>query len=302
MGPIVSGHWEGVERGPHMTEYSDCYWQSRDGLRLHYRDYPGREDRPPVICIPGLTRNARDFEGLVERLAGEWRVLCPELRGRGDSAYARESASYNPMQYAEDLTALLEATGIARFVAFGTSLGGLLTMLLAYMGPQRIAAALLNDIGPDIEEAGLSRIKGYVGQGRSFSTWMHAARAIEESQRIAYPDYRIGDWLAMAKRLMVLSDNGRIVFDYDMKIAQPFFDGGAAPDADLWPALDALAGRPVLFIRGELSDVLSAKTLEAMLQRVPGADAVTVARTGHAPKLDEPQVLAAIDRLLGKVT
>jgi pimeloyl-ACP methyl ester carboxylesterase len=284
-----------------MTEFADGYWSSRDGLRLHYRDYTGREDRPPVICLPGLTRNARDFEGLATRLAGEWRVLCPELRGRGDSAYARDSASYNPMQYAEDLTALLEETGIGRFVAIGTSLGGLLTMLLAYTGPQRIAAALLNDIGPDIEEAGLARIRGYVGQGRSFSTWMHAARAIEESQRIAYPDYRIDDWLAMAKRLMVLSDNGRIVFDYDMKIAQPFAEGGAVPGVDMWPALDALGGRPLLFIRGELSDVLSAATLDAMLKRLPGAEAVTVARVGHAPTLDEPEVQAAIDRLLAKV-
>ncbi len=285
-----------------MTEFADCYWQSRDGLRLHYRDYAGRDDRPPVICLPGLTRNARDFANLANGLAGEWRVLCPELRGRGDSAYAKDSASYNPMQYVEDLGLLLQETGIERFVAIGTSLGGLLTMLLAYSGPQRIVAALLNDIGPDIEEAGLARIRGYVGQGRSFNTWMHAARAIEESQRIAFPDYRIDDWLAMAKRLMVLSDNGRIVFDYDMKIAQPFFEGGAAPDVDLWPALDALGGRPLLFVRGELSDVLSAATLDAMLKRVPGAEAVTVARTGHAPTLDEPEVQAAIGRLLAKVT
>ncbi len=284
-----------------MNDFSDGYWSSRDGLKLHYRDYPGREDRPPVLCLPGLTRNARDFENLARRLAGDWRVICPELRGRGDSAYAKDSASYNPMQYAEDITALLEEAGIERFVAIGTSLGGLLTMLLAYTGPERIAAAVLNDIGPDIEEAGLARIRTYVGQGRSFATWMHAARAIEESQRIAYPDYKIEDWLAMAKRLMVLTGNGRIVFDYDMKIAEPFAEGGA-PGVDMWPALDALGGKPVLFIRGELSDVLGAATLEAMLKRLPGSEAVTIARTGHAPTLDEPECQAAIGRLLAKVT
>lgn len=284
-----------------MNDFSDGYWSSRDGLKLHYRDYPGREDRPPVLCLPGLTRNARDFENLARRLAGDWRVICPELRGRGDSAYAKDSASYNPMQYAEDITALLEEAGIERFVAIGTSLGGLLTMLLAYTGPERIAAAVLNDIGPDIEEAGLARIRTYVGQGRSFATWMHAARAIEESQRIAYPDYKIDDWLAMAKRLMVLTGNGRIVFDYDMKIAEPFAEGGA-PGVDMWPALDALGGKPVLFIRGELSDVLGAATLEAMLKRLPGSEAVTIARTGHAPTLDEPECQAAIGRLLAKVT
>lgn len=284
-----------------MNDFSDGYWSSRDGLKLHYRDYPGREDRPPVLCLPGLTRNARDFENLARRLAGDWRVICPELRGRGDSAYAKDSASYNPMQYAEDITALLEEAGIERFVAIGTSLGGLLTMLLAYTGPERIAAAVINDIGPDIEEAGLARIRTYVGQGRSFATWMHAARAIEESQRIAYPDYKIEDWLAMAKRLMVLTGNGRIVFDYDMKIAEPFAEGGA-PGVDMWPALDALGGKPVLFIRGELSDVLGAATLEAMLKRLPGSEAVTIARTGHAPTLDEPECQAAIGRLLAKVT
>ncbi|MGE3690190.1 MAG: alpha/beta fold hydrolase [Novosphingobium sp.] len=285
-----------------MSEFTDGYWSSRDGLKLHYRDYAGRGDRPPVLCLPGLTRNARDFAGLAERLAGEWRVICPELRGRGDSAYAKDSATYNPMQYVEDLGLLFEQAGIERFVAIGTSLGALLTMLLAATGPSRLAAAVLNDIGPEVEEAGLERIRGYVGQGRSFSTWMHAARAVEESQRIAFPDYEIGDWLAMAKRTMVLSDNGRIVFDYDMKIAEPFADSPAPSSDAMWAAFAALAGRPLLFIRGDLSDILSAVTLEKMLDRLPGSQAVTVPRVGHAPTLDEPEAQAAIDCLLAKLT
>lgn len=286
-----------------MSEYADRYWSSQDGLTLHYRDYPGRGDRPPVICLPGLTRNARDFEALATRLAGEWRVLCPEMRGRGDSAYARDSASYNPLQYVEDLAALLDEAGIARFVSIGTSLGGLMTMVMAMTMPDRIVGAVLNDVGPVLEAAGLARIKTYVGQGRSFPTWMHAARGLEETQEVAYPDYRIDDWLAMAKRLMVLSSNGRIVFDYDMKIAEPFAAVGVDGDntVDMWPGVDALAGKPVLLVRGQLSDLLGVETLQRMQQHLPDAEAVTVARVGHAPTLEEPEAIAAIDRLLARI-
>jgi len=281
--------------------FADRFWTSRDGLKLHFRDYPGRADRPVVLCLPGLTRNARDFAHLAERLCGDWRVICPDLRGRGDSAYAKDSATYNPLQYADDLALLLEQEGIERLVAIGTSLGGLLTMILAMTGPQRIAAAVLNDIGPEVAEAGLERIRGYVGQGRSYPTWMHAARAMEEGQAVAFPDYEIADWLAMAKRCMVVGGNGRIVFDYDMKIAEPLAQPGGETGADLWPGFDALAGCPVLSLRGELSDVFPAKTQAEMTRRHKDCEAVTVPRVGHAPMLDELEAVAAIDRLLARV-
>jgi pimeloyl-ACP methyl ester carboxylesterase len=284
--------------------WADCTWTSRDGLKLHYRDYPARagsEDRPALLCLPGLTRNARDFETLALRLAGDWRVISPEMRGRGDSGYAKDSSTYNPFQYVDDVNHLLEETGITRYIAIGTSLGGLMTMILAMNAPERIVGAVLNDIGPAIEPEGLARIGSYVGQGRSFPTWMHAARGMEETQTIAYPHYRINDWLAMAKRLMVLSSNGRIVFDYDMKIAEPFAQLDPDNQPDLWPGIDALAGRPMLLLRGAQSDVLSEATLAKMAQRLPGAEAVTIAHVGHAPTLDEPAAAAAIDRLLAAV-
>jgi pimeloyl-ACP methyl ester carboxylesterase len=129
---------------------------------------------------------------------------------------------------------------------------------------------------------------------------MHAARAIEETQAIAYPDYGIDDWLAMAKRLMVVSGNGRIVFDYDMKIAEPLQRSGDLVQFDLWPGIDALAGKPILLLRGGLSDLLSAEALDQMRARLPGAEAVTLANVGHAPTLDEPEAMAAIDRLLAR--
>ncbi|MET1754995.1 alpha/beta hydrolase [Novosphingobium sp. RD2P27] len=285
-----------------MTRYEDRFWSSRDGLKLHYRDYPGSDARPPLVCLHGLTRNARDFVELAERLSPTWRVLCPEMRGRGESEYTRDAASYNPLQYVDDVLALLDEAGIDRFVAIGTSLGGLMTMLLALQAPERIVGAVLNDVGPCLEPAGLRRIQSYVGQGRSFPTWVHAARAMEEVHESAHPGKDLPFWIAAAKRVMTLSSNARIVFDYDMKIAEAFTAlDPDAEQADMWPALEALAGRPVLIVRGALSDLLSEETLARMLDRLPEAEGVTVPGVGHAPMLTEPVATAAIDRLLARV-
>lgn len=292
------------DRGAKSTEraWADRTWKSQDGLELHYRDYPGRDDRPPVICLHGLTRNARDFAALAERIAGEWRVIVPEMRGRGESDYARDSATYTPLHYVADLLALLEDQQIARFVSVGTSLGGLMTMLLAASAPERIAGTLLNDVGPQLEAAGLARIVDYVGQGRSFPTWMHAARALEAQHKDAHPGFAIDDWLAMAKRVMVLGSGGRIAFDYDMAIADPFeYADPGAPAPDMWPMFEALAGHPLALVRGECSSVLSAATADEMRRRVPGMDYTVVPRTGHTPLLTEPEAVAALDRLLAQI-
>ncbi|MFM5885096.1 MAG: alpha/beta fold hydrolase [Novosphingobium sp.] len=285
-----------------MTAFADRFWTSRDGLKLHFRDYAGNAARPPLLCLPGLTRNARDFEDLANRLSGDWRVLCIDLRGRGESAYARDAASYNPMQYTDDLAALFEQQGLERAVFVGTSLGGLITMITAMTAPQRLAGVLLNDVGPEIDPAGLERIRTYVGQGRSFPTWMHAARALEETQGDVFAHYRLPDWLAMAKRCMAVGGNGRIHFDYDMKIAEPIVD--APPDqpaVDLWPAIAALGDVPTLLLRGENSDVLAPAVHQRMAGMLGRGEAVTVPGVGHAPMLDEPEAAAAIDRLLARV-
>lgn len=289
-----------------MTDkpFSHRYWQSADGLALHFRDYPGRADRPPVICLHGLTRNARDFEALAPHIAAQgWRVLAPEMRGRGRSAYAPDPASYAVPTYVADLIALLTHEGIDRFVSIGTSMGGLITMGLAAIQPQRIAGVVLNDVGPVVDPGGLEKIKQYVGQGGSFPTWVHAARALAEVHGETYPGYELADWLAMAKRTMTLVSNGRIAFDYDMKIAEPIFASDlAAVPPDLWPMLRALAGRPAVLVRGERSSILSAATLAEMAAALPGVRTVTVPDTGHAPTLDEPEVRAAIDAMLSELS
>lgn len=276
-------------------------WTSADGLTLHYREYSGGQPgRPPILCVPGLTRNCRDFEPVADAFAGEWRVLCADLRGRGKSDYARDSNSYQPLQYAADILGLLDQAGIDRAVVIGTSLGGIVAMLLALQAPERLAGVVLNDIGPEIEPGGLARIRGYVGQGRSFPTWMHAARYLKEIYGIAHPEYAVGDWLAMAKRVMTIGGSGRIVFDYDMRIGEQFNTPSAEGAGSLWPGWRALAGRPVLVLRGDRSDLLSVATFERMGRELPGAELVSVAGVGHAPSLDEPEAREAIARLLAK--
>jgi len=284
-----------------MASWSDGYWQSSDGLRLHYRDYQGSATRPPILCIPGLTRNARDFDGVAERLAGDWRVICVELRGRGDSAHAKDPMTYMPLTYMADMEALIAALGLTRFVLFGTSLGGLIAMLLATSGGGRIAGALLNDIGPAIDARGLERIRSYVGRSHSWPTWLHAARFFADAQRDLYPDWKLDQWLIFAKRLCKLTPSGRIVFDYDMRIAEPFKQPGGDTGFDLWPAFRALAGVPSLVVRGGLSDLLSDETVAAMKAENPLLESVTIPGVGHAPTLDEPEAVEAIEQLLARV-
>lgn len=287
-----------------MKVFEDRFWSSRDGLKLHFRDYEGPEESSgllPVLCLHGLTRNARDFDVLAPRLAAQRRIVCPDLRGRGDSEYARDSATYTPMQYCEDVLALLDQEGIDRFVAIGTSLGGLMTMGLASVIPERIAGAVINDVGPWLEPMGLARIKDYVGQGRSFATWVHAARGLEDTQGAAHPGHTLDFWIGMAKRMMTVAGNGRVVFDYDMKIAEPFLDLDVDTQPDIWPAWDALGKAPVMVVRGARSDLLSAETLAEMVRRSPSTEALTLPDVGHAPTLDEPESVAAIERLLARV-
>ena len=285
------------------AQYEDRFWTSGDGLSLHYRNYPGpeRSSALPVLCMHGLTRNARDFAGLAESLAPKRRVIVPEMRGRGMSDYAKVSDTYTPLTYVADVEKLLAEQEITRFVAIGTSMGGLMTMMLAHTRPGRIAAAVMNDIGPVVDAGGLGRISGYVGQGRSYPTWVHAARGLAEAHGAAFPDYDLGQWLEMAKRTMVVTQNGRISFDYDMAIAEPFAKPGNAAPPNLWLAYEGLRDVPMLLVRGELSDLLSADTVKQMGVRNPAMRSITVPRVGHAPTLDEPEVRAAIHALLDGV-
>ena len=283
------------------STWQDAWFWSIDGLRLHYRDYPGRADLPVLLCLAGLTRSARDFENFAAAHAGKWRVVALDLRGRGESAYAKDSLSYVPLTYLQDLHALLSAARIERFVGVGTSLGGLLMMLMTATRREAIAGAVLVDIGPVVEPGGQARLRSNVGRGANWPTWMHAARDLHARNAAIYPDWQIADWLGFAKRLCRLNAQGRIVFDYDARIAEAFRLPGGDAGLDLWTGFDALAAVPVLSVRGALSDVLSIETQAAMAARHPGLHAVTVPNVGHAPTLDEPASVMAVNALLDEI-
>jgi pimeloyl-ACP methyl ester carboxylesterase len=284
-----------------MAPHENRYWWSNDGVRLHYRDYPGPADRPPILCLPGLTRNARDYDALARRLSPAWRVIALDLRGRGESGYAKDPMTYVPLTYVQDIEALLGELGVSHYVAFGTSLGGIVAMLLAGTARETLRGVLLNDVGPEIMPEGLSRIRAYVGKSNTWPTWLHAARAVAEANGDVYPHFQLEDWLAMAKRLYRLNSAGRIVLDYDMKIAEPFRVPGNEAGPDMWRALDRLKTVPTLIVRGAESDVLSARVADRMRDSLDAGELVTVPATGHAPTLGEPIVLAAIDRLLARI-
>lgn len=284
-----------------MAQWVDRFWNSSDGLKLHYRDYAGPHDRPPILCLPGLTRNARDFEPVADRLAGEWRVLAVDFRGRGESQYDPNPDNYMPPTYAVDLLKLIDQLGIADAVFFGTSLGGIVTMLIASTDPERIAGALINDIGPIIDDAGVERLRTYVGRDVAFSSWAEAADATRRINGLAFPHFAAQDWDRFARRVASERPDGAIRPDYDLAIAKPFASNNGALGPDPWALLEGLADRPVLIVRGETSDLFSAETAETMLEKLPKGELVTVSGTGHAPVLDEPEVMSGIDRLLARV-
>jgi pimeloyl-ACP methyl ester carboxylesterase len=288
--------------------FSDRFWTSADGLTLHARDYPGASGpaRAPVICLHGLTRNARDFEDLAPHIAAKGRrTLAVDVRGRGQSAWDPKPMRYVPATYAGDVLALLDALGIARAVFIGTSMGGLITMTVAAFRPRAVAAAVLNDIGPEIAQEGIKRITGYTGVAKEIATWDEAADYARKLNEIAFPAYTADQWRAFAQRLFVEKD-GRLGLDYDPDIAKalappppPPEGQPSPPPVDLWPLFKGLAaGRPLLTLRGALSDLLSPDIAGRMREAAPQMAYAEVNGVGHAPMLDEPEAVAAIDALL----
>ena len=285
-----------------MPRYEDRHYNSTDGLRLHYRDYPGGEpDQAPILCLPGLTRNARDFEPVADRFAGDWRVLALDFRGRGGSAADPDPSRYMPATYARDVIKLLDQLGIAEAVFVGTSLGGLVTMLIAAMENERIAGALLNDIGPEVTKEGIDRIRTYVGKPVVWESYAEAAAAMMARAGDVYPLWTLPEWERFARRCC-REEGSQVVYDYDMRIAEPFAEANEATQPDLWPWLEHLKGRPVTILRGDLSDLFTAATADRMTRELgDDAELVTIAEVGHAPSFDEPESIAAVERLLQRV-
>lgn len=277
--------------------FRDCYYQVPDGLRLHYRDYAGDASKPPVLCLPGLTRNARDFAEFAGRYSPRFRVLALDFRGRALSEYDPQPERYMPFTYAKDVIELLDQLDIPEAIFVGTSLGGLVTMAIAVMAPQRIVATIMNDVGPDVSEEGVERIKTYVGNDARFADWDEAGRIIAANVGNSFEHRSHDEWVANARR-NCREENGEVRFDYDMAIAVPFRTANSGPQVDLWPFFRSLAAKPLLMVRGANSDLLTAETAARMKAEAPGMQLATIPGVGHAPDLDEPEAVAAIDEFL----
>ena len=287
----------------HLGAFEERFVTSIDGLKLYVRDYPALqpETGAPVIMLHGLTRNSRDFEIVAPRIASLGRrVLVPDMRGRGKSDYDPDPAHYVPAVYAQDVDKIMQALGLSRAVFVGTSMGGIITMVLAALHGEAVAAAALNDVGPELNPAGLQRIVGYVGHAQPASNWAHAAEAIRSLNGASYPGH-IDDarfWLAFAHRTYDLRQDGLMHASYDPNIALVFTDPESSPAVDMTPLFEALKQTPVLSIRGALSDILSPAGVSRMRQLKPNLITVEVPGVGHAPMLDEDEAwLALVDFL-----
>lgn len=276
--------------------YADVFFTSDDGLKLYARDYAGPEtDTPVIVCLHGLTRNSKDFDGLARHLSSRARIIVPDTRGRGRSERCADVTTYHPERYVEDVIRLLDRLSIARIHLIGTSMGGLMSLLLLARIPERIGSVVINDIGPQVEPAGIRRITGYVGHGTAATDWETAAANIRSMNAEAFPDFTQRDWEDMARNLHVQIDD-KVVLDYDPAISRGLADGTAAPN--LWSLFEGLAVKPMLVLRGELSDLLSAATVDRMRAHSPLIQERVIAQRGHAPSLDEPDSRAAIDAFL----
>lgn len=279
--------------------FNHRHWNSPDGLRLHAREYGLPGDRLPVVCIPGLTRNARDFEEVAPWIAARGRrVFAVDLRGRGESERDPRKR-YNPRVYADDMAALLAAIDAPRALFVGTSLGGLVAMTLAARHPALVGGAVLNDVGPKVAKAGLLRIRGYVGKVAQVDTWEDAAAYARRINGIAFPDQDDLDWMTLARR-MFREQGGRPVLDYDPSIFSPpsrFLVWVTQPL--VWAAFRKLAAAgPLALIHGGISDVIGADTIARMKAIAPHLQVTAIPGVGHAPMLTEPAALEAMAAFL----
>jgi pimeloyl-ACP methyl ester carboxylesterase len=285
-----------------MDNYSDCWYQSSDGLRLYARDYHCRDlDKPEpatVLCMHGLTRNSADFSDLADHLCERYRVIAVDQRGRGRSEYDSVVANYTPQTYVQDMFTLLDQVAVTEAILVGTSLGGLMSFLMAAMQPQRVLAMIINDIGPELDPRGLDRIKGYAGKTAPVRNWDEALAQTKAINEVAFPDFSDEQWLDFCHGVY-REENGVPVSAYDPAIALPLADeeSGALPP-DLWPIFESSREIPMLVLRGADSDILSQGCVEDMRARRTQLEVAEIPHRGHAPTLAEAASMKAIDGFL----
>ncbi|RFZ88132.1 alpha/beta hydrolase [Shinella sp. WSJ-2] len=289
--------------------FRDIFFSSEDELRLHARDYPPTaaqesRDRLPVICLPGLSRNARDFHQLALLLAHHpeksRRVIAVDYRGRGLSQYDPNPVNYNVMVECRDIIALCDLLGLKHCLFIGTSRGGLILHILAALRPDLIAGTVLNDIGPAIESEGLIEIRDYLGRRSTFSSFEQAADALAALHGKPFPALAAADWLDMAHALYISRDD-TLVSDYDPALNDQLQAiDFSKPLPTLWPQFEVLAEKPMLIIRGAHSTLLSAQTLQAMAQDRAKVATRMASGQGHAPLLHHKDVFPSLSAFISE--
>lgn len=277
------------------------FLQTSDGLRLYARLY-GDLASPlkPIVCLPGLTRNADDFDAIAEIIVSKTKrpVVAFDYRGRGRSQFARDAAHYTIMVEAVDLRQMLASLGIKRAIFLGTSRGGLITMLLGVTAPELIEAVILNDIGPVLETEGLKRIASYVGKGAMPKTMDEALQRVKDTNP-DFTDLDESEWHHFTKMSFRETEEGRVALTYDAALSRGFLAiDFSKPQPTLWPLFEALKAVPVMVIRGETSDLLSEATVGEMVARHPHCSSFTALKEAHAPLLGRPKTADAIVRFV----
>ncbi|KIC20238.1 alpha/beta fold hydrolase [Leisingera sp. ANG-Vp] len=273
------------------------YFKSSDGLNLFYSD---TGEGLPLLCLAGLTRDSRDFRYFALH-ADRYRLITLDARGRGQSDHDPDFINYNVLREAQDVLELLDHLGLDQAAILGTSRGGLVAMTLAATAKDRLAAVILNDVGPEIPSGGIARIMEYVGRRPAAKTWKQAAETLETLMAPAFPDVPAARWRQEVEAFYNETPEG-LSLRYDPLLRDALLaQAEAGPPPDLWPLFLALEGLPCGVIRGANSDILSRGTYSEMQRRLPALHAVEIASRGHVPFLDEPEALALIHSVLEQI-
>jgi len=298
-------------------DYRENSYRSADGLELYYREY-GDGDRA-VVCLHGLSRNCKDFHDLALHLSRAYRVICPDLRGRGRSQYDPKGKSYNMVAYTQDVQRLLDVAGLDKPVLVGTSLGGFISLTMAYLAPGQLRAIVLNDAGPEVDPAGIKRILGYSSKpARPPRNWEEAANLVKTNYEVGLLGVPDTFWKKYTHLTYRENDDGVPVAEVDPKVLSSLKTANTVGKilkslnavglvkkvrgipVDAWESFRAVS-MPCLVLRGETSDILAAETVAKMRDIKPDLAVATIPNRGHAPLLDEPESLAAIDTFLASL-
>lgn len=298
--------------------FSEHRYTSDDGLSLYYRDYGSKDASDTILCLPGLTRNSRDFHELALRYGDRYRVLCADPRGRGMSDRDPNWRNYNVATYMPDVNRLMDVAGVDRAIFVGTSMGGLLSMTMAYQRPERVKAIVLNDIGPEADGAGVKRILGYVGRRATVDSWDEAVTQLQNTYAGGVPDRPREFWERRVRMSYREDQDGRPKPDMDPRIGDAIRHSMRVVPVlkllralrlvkhvhgvpiDTWDSFRAVKV-PCMVMRGALSDILSEEIVGRMRAVKPDLEVATIPGIGHSPYIEGPEMLTAIDAFLARL-